>query len=103
MVQTFSHMTLGLSIYKLGYHRAAWRMPNFPNDSMMSLEAFSRAARKAEDAKLDFIFFADISAVENLENPARDISLEHYVVKFDPVSNAQCKLPSSQGLCHLRL
>ena len=85
MTQVFSQMALGLSVYKLGYHRAAWRMPDFPQNAMMSLDAFTDAARAAEDAKFDFVFFADISAVENLENPARDISLEHYVVKLDPI------------------
>ena len=85
MTQVFSQMALGLSVYKLGYHRAAWRMPDFPQNAMMSLDAFTDAARAAEDAKFDFVFFADISAVENLENPTRDISLEHYVVKLDPI------------------
>ena len=85
MTQVFSQMTLGLSVYKLGYHRAAWRMPDFPQNAMMSLDAFTDAARAAEGAKFDFVFFADISAVENLENPTRDISLEHYVVKLDPI------------------
>lgn len=78
-------MSLGLSIYKMGYHKAAWRMPDFPSDSMMSFAAFAQATKDAEAAKLDFVFFADIQAVENADNPQRDISLEHYVVKLDPI------------------
>lgn len=78
-------MTLGLSVYKLGYHRAAWRMPDFPRDSMMNLNAFAKGAADAERAKFDFVFFADIMNVENLDDPTRDISLEHYIVKLDPV------------------
>lgn len=77
---------MGLSIYKMGYHRAAWRMPDFPTGSMTSFSAFTQAARKAEEAKFDFVFFADIQGVENADNPGRDISYEHYVVKFDPVA-----------------
>lgn len=78
-------MALGLSVYKLGYHRGAWRMPGFPPDGFMSLDAFAAAARAAERAKLDFIFFADIMAVENLDNPQRDITHEHFALKLDPM------------------
>lgn len=85
MAEPSKQMSLGLSVYKLGYHRGAWRMPDFPHDGMMSLDAFAKTARDAERAKLDFIFFADIMAVENLESPNRDIALEHFVVKLDQI------------------
>ncbi|MFO1170272.1 MAG: NtaA/DmoA family FMN-dependent monooxygenase [Hyphomicrobiaceae bacterium] len=85
MAGSRKHMALGLSVYKLGYHRGAWRMPGFPHDGFMSLDAFADAARAAERAKLDFIFFADIMAVENLDNPLRDIAHEHFALKLDPM------------------
>ncbi|MEW6630146.1 MAG: NtaA/DmoA family FMN-dependent monooxygenase [Pseudomonadota bacterium] len=78
-------MSLGLSVYKLGYHRAAWRMPDFPRDAMTSIRPFVDAAKTAEAAAFDFVFFADVLAVENVQAAERDIAFEHYVVKFDPV------------------
>lgn len=85
MAMSPRQMALGLSVYKLGYHRGAWRMPGFPDDGFMSLDAFADAARTAERAKLDFLFFADIMAVENLDNPLRDIAHEHFALKLDPM------------------
>ncbi len=93
-------MALGLSVYKLGYHRGAWRMPDFPADSFMSLEPYAKAARDAERAKLDFIFFADIMGVENFDNPNREMAYEHFAVKLDPivVLSALAAMTSNIGL-----
>lgn len=85
MTASRKHMALGLSVYKLGYHRGAWRMPDFPADGFMSLEPYAKAARDAERAKLDFIFFADIMGVENFDNPHREMAYEHFAVKLDPI------------------
>ena len=85
MSTSHEFMALGLSVYKLGYHRGAWRMPDFPADGFMSLEPYAKAARAAERAKLDFIFFADIMGVENFDNPHREMAFEHFAVKLDPI------------------
>lgn len=60
-------------------------MPDFPADGFMSLEPYAKAARAAERARLDFIFFADIMGVENFENPNREMAYEHFAVKLDPI------------------
>ena len=85
MARSREHMALGLSVYKLGYHRGAWRLPDFPADGFMSLEPYAKAAHDAERAKLDFIFFADIMGVENFVNPMREMAYEHFAVKLDPI------------------
>ncbi|WP_455153805.1 hypothetical protein [Brucella anthropi] len=53
------NMKLGLSMRYLGYHLAAWRHPDFDPASITRFEAYRDIARKAEEAKLDMIFFAD--------------------------------------------
>ncbi|MEZ5925687.1 MAG: LLM class flavin-dependent oxidoreductase [Hyphomicrobiaceae bacterium] len=85
MMSSGRQMALGLSVYKLGYHRGAWRMPGFPEDAFMNLRPYAEAARVAEQAKLDFVFFADIMGVENFENPNREMAYEHFAVKLDPI------------------
>jgi FMN-dependent oxidoreductase (nitrilotriacetate monooxygenase family) len=98
MATPMKQMALGLSVYKLGYHRGAWRMPGFPADGFMSLDAFANAARTAERAKLDFIFFADIMGVENFDNPLREMAYEHFAVKLDPIVVLSALAPMTRNI-----
>ncbi|MFB9375981.1 LLM class flavin-dependent oxidoreductase [Kineococcus gynurae] len=46
-----------------GYHLGAWRLPDAVPELDLGIEHYVRAARLAEDAKLDALFFEDQAAV----------------------------------------
>jgi N-acetyl-S-(2-succino)cysteine monooxygenase len=52
-------MSINLFMHGSGHHEAAWRLPASRPASPLDFEHYRHAARIAEDAKLDSIFFAD--------------------------------------------
>jgi alkanesulfonate monooxygenase len=77
-------MRLALSVAILGYHYAAWRLPEVPADGDHDLAHFIRCAEIAERGKLDFLFFADVAAVRNMDDPRIRRDLEQSHVKLEP-------------------
>lgn len=55
-------LSLGLFVYAFGHSPAGWLHPGSPVDAATSLPYFQTLARTAEDALLDFLFFADLPA-----------------------------------------
>ncbi len=55
-------MKLGLFLTSLGHHIAAWRDPDVDASVPLDLAYWADLARRAEAAKLDFLFKADIAA-----------------------------------------
>ena len=80
------HMRLGLSLGSVGYHYAAWRYPGVPADGDMSFQHMAHCARIAEAGKFDFLFFADIAAVRNLDDPRIAREREQGHVKLEPLT-----------------
>lgn len=63
---------LNLFIYPDGHHEAAWRYPESQTDRILDIGYYQELARRAEDAKLDAVFFADgPSLAENIRYAAR--------------------------------
>ncbi|MDG9793358.1 MULTISPECIES: LLM class flavin-dependent oxidoreductase [Brucella] len=79
-------MKLGLSMRYLGYHLAAWRHPDFDPASITRFEAYRDIARKAEEAKLDMIFFADGLAVRNEAKPEGSLSHDMRNADLEPLT-----------------
>ncbi len=79
-------MKLGLSMRYLGYHLAAWRHPDFDPASITSFEAYRDIARKAEDAKLDMIFFADGLGVRSEDKPEGSLSHDVRNADLEPLT-----------------
>jgi FMN-dependent oxidoreductase (nitrilotriacetate monooxygenase family) len=77
-------MRLALSIANLGYHYAAWRHPDVPAHGDHDLGHFIRCAEIAERGKLDFLFFADVAAVRNLDDPRIRRDMEQSHLKHEP-------------------
>ncbi|PWL18340.1 nitrilotriacetate monooxygenase [Falsochrobactrum shanghaiense] len=80
------NMKLGLSMRYLGYHLAAWRHPDFDPASITRFEAYRDIARKAEEAKLDMIFFADGLAVRNEAKPEGSLSHDMRNADLEPLT-----------------
>ena len=54
-------MTLTTFLLPLGYHRNSWRLPGSRAEEVPGLEFVVSLAQMAEKAKLDAVFFGDIS------------------------------------------
>lgn len=60
------HLRLNLFLMPRGHHESAWRHPRAATESLTDLQLYVKAARIAEDAKLDAVFLADaLVAPEN--------------------------------------
>lgn len=77
-------MHFGLSVAHLGYHPAAWRMPDVPADGTMNFPHYVNCARIAERGKMDFLFFADVSAVRQFGDPRAARDREQQQSKHEP-------------------
>ena len=77
---------LGLSIAGIGYHHAAWRIPDVPADGTMRFAHYRRCAALAEAGKFDFIFLADTASVRALDKPAFARDREPEQVKHEPLA-----------------
>lgn len=81
-----SGLILGLSMTSNGTHSAGWRYPGAPADSALDIDFWIGLARRAEAAKLHFIFFADGAAVrQGLDDPE---ALRHTgrIDQFEPTT-----------------
>lgn len=78
-------MKLGLFLYPAGHHVAAWRLPDVPADAAVNLGYYLNIARKAEAAKLDFLFMADGLGMrmENIEAMSR--LANRHVAQLEPI------------------
>jgi FMN-dependent oxidoreductase (nitrilotriacetate monooxygenase family) len=77
-------MRLGLSVAILGYHYAAWRLPEVPANGDHDLGHFIRCAEIAERGRMDFLFFADVAALRNMDDPRIRRDLEQSHIKHEP-------------------
>ncbi|MRX49559.1 NtaA/DmoA family FMN-dependent monooxygenase [Paracoccus sp. S-4012] len=93
-------LKLGLSMFRMGYHIAAWRHPSNQPDGAMDLGYYRRIAKIAEDAKLDLLFMADELAIRGQDNPPGARQRSSYVAELEPVTllSALAPLTSRIGL-----
>jgi alkanesulfonate monooxygenase len=77
-------MRLGLSVANLGYHYAAWRLPESQTDADHDIGHHIRSAQIAERGLMDFLFFADLAVVRDVgkTNIRRDMEQSH--LKLEP-------------------
>jgi len=56
-------LVLNLFIHPTGHHEASWRRPGAPTHRIHTASYYQELARRAEAAKLDAVFFADVPAL----------------------------------------
>lgn len=62
MRESEKHMVLSLFMITAGYHYDSWTMPGSRVEELGHLDLIVEMAKKAEAAKLDMIFFGDVSS-----------------------------------------
>ena len=77
-------MRLGFSIGSIGYHYAAWRLPEASPDGGLSARHYIESAQLAERGKFDFVFVADVMAIRNFDDRRIAREREHGILKLEP-------------------
>src|SRR5215204_3855096 len=92
-------MHIGLLVHPYGNHPSAWLDPSTPLGAETDLDHYARVARRAQDAKLDFIFLADVPATRD-GNMAALSRWPLYMAQFEPITllSALSALTSRIGL-----
>jgi N-acetyl-S-(2-succino)cysteine monooxygenase len=79
-----SQMKLGFSIGSIGYHYAAWRLPEAHQDGGLSARHYIESAQLAERGKFDFVFVADVAAIRNIDDRRIAREREQGILKLEP-------------------
>ena len=72
-------MHLGAFLAGTGSNMASWRHPNAVADAAINLDYYRQLTRKAETAKLDFVFFGDGLYISEKSHP-------NFLNRFEPVT-----------------
>jgi FMN-dependent oxidoreductase (nitrilotriacetate monooxygenase family) len=72
-------MRLGVFFSGSGGNMASWRHPSAVPDGAMNLEYYQGMTSKAENAKLDFVFFGDGLYISEKSHP-------NFLVRFEPLT-----------------
>ena len=72
-------MRLGVFLAGTGSNMASWRHPDAIADGAINLEYYRELTRKAEDAKLDFVFFGDGLYISEKAHP-------NFLNRFEPLT-----------------
>src|SRR5471030_1278241 len=86
MIATDGKIRIGLSMRYLGYHMAAWRHPDVPAAGAIDFNYFLRTAKKAEEAKLDMIFFADGIGIRANDTPKGSLARDAKNAELEPLT-----------------
>lgn len=73
---TKKQMKLGVFLMGTGHHIASWRHPHAQADASENVEFFKEVAVKAEQGKLDMLFFSDGLSFNELSHPAEQVRFE---------------------------
>ncbi len=89
---------LGLSMRYLGYHDAAWRHPDIDPDASSQFQHFLHCARRAEEGKLDMVFFADGIGVRANDDPPGSLSHSNRNVELEPLTLLSALAPMTNHI-----
>jgi N-acetyl-S-(2-succino)cysteine monooxygenase len=86
MADRSHQLKLGVFLYPTGHHLAGWRHPKAQADGGMNLPHYVELARKAEQGKLDFIFFADTLGARDAADVEAWSHTPKYTGQFEPLT-----------------
>lgn len=92
------HIKLGLSMWRMGYHVAAWRHPGVQPDGTMDFSYFLNITRAAERGKFDLVFMADELAIRGGDNPPGARERSSNVAELEPVTLLSALAPMTSHI-----
>jgi FMN-dependent oxidoreductase (nitrilotriacetate monooxygenase family) len=95
-----TEIKLGLSMFRMGYHIAAWRHPDVQADGSMDFRHFLSVTQAAERGKFDLVFMADELAIRGRDNPPGALVRQSNGAELEPITllAALAPMTSSIGL-----
>jgi N-acetyl-S-(2-succino)cysteine monooxygenase len=81
-----AEIKLGLSMFRMGYHIAAWRHPDVPADGSMDFHHFLSVTQAAERGKFDLVFMADELAIRGRDNPPGALVRQSNGAELEPIT-----------------
>jgi alkanesulfonate monooxygenase len=79
-------LRLGLSMFRMGYHIAAWRHPSVHPDGSMQFDYFREITETAQRGLFDLVFMADELAVRGGDTPPGALSRSHNGAELEPIT-----------------
>ena len=86
MADRSRQLKLGVFLYPTGHHLAGWRHPKAHADGGMNLPHYVELARKAEQGKLDFVFFAGTLGARDAADVEAWSHTPKYTGQFEPLT-----------------
>ena len=80
------HIKLGLSMFRMGYHVAAWRHAAVRSDGSMRFDYFRRIVETAERGLFDLVFMADELAVRGSDTPPGALCRAPNAAELEPIT-----------------
>jgi FMN-dependent oxidoreductase (nitrilotriacetate monooxygenase family) len=80
------NMKIGVLLYPMGYHAAAWRDHDVSASAGVELQRYTEYARIAERGHLDFVFLADSLTAQGDDIAALSRTAIRYIAQFEPVT-----------------
>ena len=81
-----TEIKLGFSMFRMGYHIAAWRHPDVPADGSMDFRRFLSITTTAERGKFDLVFMADELAIRGRDNPPGALVRQSNGAELEPIT-----------------
>lgn len=89
---------LGLSMFRLGYHVAAWRHPDVQADGAMDVRFFAKVAQRAEEGLFDLVFMADELAIRGGTRPEGAAERMANVAELEPITLLSALAPQTSRI-----
>jgi N-acetyl-S-(2-succino)cysteine monooxygenase len=93
-----TEIKLGLSMFRMGYHIAAWRHPDVQADGSMDFRHFLSVATAAERGKFDLVFMADELAIRGRDNPPGALVRQSNGAELEPITLLAALAPMTRHI-----
>jgi N-acetyl-S-(2-succino)cysteine monooxygenase len=93
-----AEIKLGLSMFRMGYHIAAWRHPDVQADGSMDFRHFLSVTTAAERGKFDLVFMADELAIRGRDNPPGALVRQSNGAELEPITLLAALAPMTRHI-----
>lgn len=89
---------LGLSMWRMGYHIAAWRHPDVTPTGSMNYRHFLEIAQIAQRGLFDLLFMPDELAIRGSDNPPGAMQRQSNGAELEPITLLSALAPATRHI-----
>ena len=89
---------LGLSMWRMGYHIAAWRHPDVTPTGSMEYRHFLEIAQIAQHGLFDLLFMPDELAIRGSDNPPGAMQRQSNGAELEPITLLSALAPATRHI-----